>query len=158
MFEIGRICIKTAGREAGRVCTVIAKEKDKDFLLVTGPKDVTKVRRRKCNFRHLEATPFKLEIKENATDEEVLKAYETDDIFAKLKIARPGEEKIRASAERKEKREEKKEALKEEKAERKKEDKKEEKKEEHKEHKAEHKEEKPKKARAKKAPSNKAEK
>jgi large subunit ribosomal protein L14e len=153
MFEIGRICIKTAGREAGRVCTVIAKEKEKDFLLVTGPKDVTKVRRRKCNFRHLEATPFKLEIKENATDEEVLKAYETDDIFAKLKIARPGEEKIRASAERKEKREEK-EALKEEKAERKKEDKKEEKKEEHKEHK----EEKPKKARAKKAPSNKAEK
>ena len=159
MFEIGRICVKTAGREAGRFCTVVAKDKDKDFLIVTGPKDATKVRRRKCNYRHLEATPFRIEIKENATDEEVMKAYEKDDIFAKLRIKTPGAEQ--ASEERKEKRAEAKEAKetksgeKEERAEAKHE-KKEEK--EEKEHKPAHKEEKPKKAHTKKATPKKAKK
>lgn len=161
MFEIGRICVKTAGREAGRFCTVVAKDKDKDFLIVTGPNDATKVRRRKCNYRHLEATPFRIEIKENATDEEVLKAYEKDDIFTKLRIKTPGAEQAVASEERKEKRAEAKEAKetgseeKEERAEAKHE-KKEEKGE--KEHKPAHKEEKPKKAHTKKVAPKKAKK
>jgi large subunit ribosomal protein L14e len=167
MFEIGRICVKTAGREAGRFCIVVAKDKDKDFLIVTGPKEATKVRRRKCNFRHLEPTQFRVEIKENATDEDVMKAYEKDEIYAKLKLPRPGAEQERVSEERREKREEKKEKQEEQKEEKeikreekheKHEHEKHEKREEHKEHKAGHKEEKPKKARAKKAGSKKAKK
>lgn len=159
MFEIGRVCIKTAGREAGRFCIVVAKDKEKDFLIITGPKEATKVRRRKCNYRHLEPTPFKLEIKENATDDDVLKAYEKEDIYAKLKLVKPTEEQVKVSEERKERRkeeksEEKKEEEKETKHEEKHEHEKHEKKEEHKKH--EHKEEKPKKARAKKAGAKKA--
>jgi len=103
MFEIGRICMKTAGREAGKYCVVVAKEKDKEFLLVTGPKAATKVRRRKCNYRHLEATPYKIEIAENATDEDVMAAYEKEGIMAKLKIVPLTEEQMRLSAERAEK-------------------------------------------------------
>ncbi|MCX6818222.1 MAG: hypothetical protein NTU57_05190 [Candidatus Aenigmarchaeota archaeon] len=100
MFEIGRICMKVAGREAGKYCVVVAKEKDKEFLLITGPKAATHVRRRKCNCHHLEATPYKIEIAENATDEEIMKAYEKDDIFARLKIVPFTEEQLRLSAER----------------------------------------------------------
>jgi len=100
MFEIGRICMKVAGREAGKYCVVVAKEKDKEFLLITGPKAATHVRRRKCNCHHLEATPYKVEIAENASDEEIMKAYEKDDIFARLKIVPFTEEQLRLSAER----------------------------------------------------------
>ena len=100
MFEIGRICMKTAGRESGKYCVVVAKEKDKEFLLITGPKAATHVRRRKCNCHHLEATPYKIEIAENASDEEIMKAYEKDDIFSRLKIVPFTEEQLRLSAER----------------------------------------------------------
>jgi large subunit ribosomal protein L14e len=158
MFETGRICMKTAGRESGRYCVVVAKDKDKDFLVVTGPKSATHVRRRKCNFRHLEPTPFSIDIKDNATDEEILTAYEKDDIFAKLRIKMPSPEGAKASEERKEKRAEAKAGKEEKKAEEpEREGKKEahEKKKEEKEHKPAHKEEKPKKARTKKAAKEK---
>jgi large subunit ribosomal protein L14e len=104
MFERGRICMKTAGREAGRFCVVIGKEKkeEKDFVLVTGPKIVTRVRRRKCNVRHLEPTPMKIQIKDNATDNEVMKAYEKSEIYKKLKIQKPTPEQIKLAEEAKE--------------------------------------------------------
>jgi len=155
MFDIGRICMKTAGREAGRYCVVVAKEKDKEFLLITGPKAATKVRRRKCNINHLEPTPLKIEIKENAPDEHILEAYEKEDIYSKLRILKPGE--VPVERQRKEEKAEEKHAEAKEHKEEKpehvhehKEEKKEHKHEEH-EHKAEHKEAKPKKTRAKKA-------
>jgi large subunit ribosomal protein L14e len=103
MFEVGRICMKTAGREAGRFCVIIGKDKEKGFVVVTGPKSVTKVRRRRCNLTHLEPTPFKIDIKENATDEEILEIFEKENIYEKLHIERISE--IRK--ERHEKREEK---------------------------------------------------
>jgi len=159
MFEIGRICMKTAGREAGRLCVVIAKEKEKDFVLITGPKAVTRVKRRKCNFRHLEPTPLKIEIKENATDEEIAAAYEKFDVLKKLNVrtitAGEAKEAKPKTEEAEERREEKKEEhKKEEKREEKHEHKAEHEKHEHKEAKEhehkEHKEAKPKKTRAKK--------
>jgi large subunit ribosomal protein L14e len=85
MFEVGRICLKTAGREAGRYC-VIVETVDKDYVVVTGPKSITKVRRRRSSIRHLEPTPEKIEIKPKATDEEVLKEYEKHDLYKKLGI------------------------------------------------------------------------
>lgn len=74
-IEVGRICIKTAGREAGKKC-VIVDIIDKNFVLVTGPKQLTGVRRRKANIKHLEVTEEKIKIKKGASDEEVLKALE----------------------------------------------------------------------------------
>ncbi len=77
------MCVKTAGREAGRYC-VIVKKVDANFVLVTGPKSLTKVRRRKCNVDHLEPLMEKVKIKSDASDEEVAKAYKADGILAKL--------------------------------------------------------------------------
>ncbi len=104
MYETGRICMKTAGREAGRFCVVIGKEKgeEKEFVVVTGPKIVTKVRRRKCNVSHLEPTAVKISIKENATDNEVMKAFEKSDIYKKLNLQKPTPEQIKLTEEAKE--------------------------------------------------------
>ena len=74
-IEVGRICIKTAGRETGRKC-VIVDIIDRNFVLVTGPKNLTGVRRRRANINHLRATERKIRIKRGASDEEVLKALE----------------------------------------------------------------------------------
>ena len=74
-FEIGRICVKVAGREASRKC-VIVDIIDDNFVLVTGPKGVSGVKRRRANVKHLEPTPFKIDIKKGASDEEVVKALE----------------------------------------------------------------------------------
>ena len=52
-IEVGRICVKATGREAGKRC-VIVDLADKSFVLVTGPKSVTGVRRRRANIDHIE--------------------------------------------------------------------------------------------------------
>ncbi|MCS4541566.1 MAG: 50S ribosomal protein L14e [Euryarchaeota archaeon] len=72
-IEIGRICVKTSGHEAGKQC-VLVDFVNENFVLVTGPKDVSGVKRRKVNIRHLEPTPQKIDIKVGASDEEVVKA------------------------------------------------------------------------------------
>ncbi len=71
-IEIGRICLKTHGREAGQRCIVVDIV-DENFVLVTGPKDLTGVRRRRTNIRHLEPTTEKIKITTGAKDEELLK-------------------------------------------------------------------------------------
>lgn len=72
-LEVGRICIKTTGREAGRKC-VIVDLIDKNFVLITGPKSVTGIKRRRTNVGHVELTKDKIEINRGASDEEVAKA------------------------------------------------------------------------------------
>jgi len=69
-IEVGRICVKKLGRDAGRRC-VIVDVIDKNFVLVTGPEEVTGVRRRKVNISHLDLTEKKIEISGEASDEEV---------------------------------------------------------------------------------------
>jgi large subunit ribosomal protein L14e len=72
-IEIGRICIKNLGREAGKKC-VIVDLVDKNFVLITGPKAVTEIKRRRANISHLEPTREKIEINRGATDEEITEA------------------------------------------------------------------------------------
>lgn len=72
-IEVGRICIKLLGREAGKKCVIIDVV-DKNFVLITGPKAVTGVRRRRTNLDHLRSTPEIVELKKGATDDEVEKA------------------------------------------------------------------------------------
>lgn len=69
-IEIGRICVKVVGREAGRKC-VIVDLADRSFVLVTGPKSVTGIKRRRVNINHLEPLQDKIELKRSASDEEV---------------------------------------------------------------------------------------
>ena len=69
-IEVGRICVKLVGREAGRKC-IIVDMIDKDFALITGPKNVTGVKRRRVNANHIEPLQDKIKIKRGATDDEV---------------------------------------------------------------------------------------
>jgi large subunit ribosomal protein L14e len=75
--EIGRVCVKLAGREAGRKCVVVEKI-DKNFVVIDSPV----VKRRRCNIRHLEPLDVKIDIKEGASEKEVEKALKK----AKIKI------------------------------------------------------------------------
>ena len=61
VFEPGRVCVKLAGREAGKYCVVL-EVLDDNFVIVQGPK----VRKRKCNIAHLQTLPEKIELKEGA--------------------------------------------------------------------------------------------
>lgn len=72
-IEVGRICVKLLGREAGRKC-VIVDIIDENFVLITGPKQLTGVRRRRANIDHIEVTDKKIEIPKGASDEQVLEA------------------------------------------------------------------------------------
>ena len=69
-IEVGRICVKLSGREAGRKCVVVDVV-DKSFVFITGPKKVTGVRRRRVNIDHVEPLQATVEIKRGASDEEV---------------------------------------------------------------------------------------
>ena len=74
-IEVGRICVKTVGREASKKC-VIVDVIDKNFVLVTGPMGISGVRRRRTNVAHIEPTPDHIDLKKGATDDEVKKALE----------------------------------------------------------------------------------
>ena len=65
-MDVGRVCIKLTGREAGKKCVII-NVLDRNFVMVTGPK----VRRRRVNMNHLKPIDEFLNISRNATDEEV---------------------------------------------------------------------------------------
>ena len=69
-IEVGRICVKQVGRERGKKCIVI-DVMDKSFVLVTGPKKVTGVKRRRVNINHVMPLQDKIEVKRGASDEEV---------------------------------------------------------------------------------------
>jgi large subunit ribosomal protein L14e len=75
-IEVGRICIKILGREAGKKC-VIVDIVDKNFVLITGPKTVSGIKRRRANISHIEPTSEKVEMKRGATDEEIAEALKT---------------------------------------------------------------------------------
>jgi large subunit ribosomal protein L14e len=69
-IEVGRVCVKVAGRETGRKC-VIVDVMDKSYVLVTGPKKVTGVKRRRVNINHIAPTEGTIQIKRGASDEEI---------------------------------------------------------------------------------------
>ena len=69
-FEVGRLCVKTAGRDMGKRCVIIDLL-DKNFVLVTGPKQVSGVRRRRVNVNHLKPLDEKIALGKGATDEEI---------------------------------------------------------------------------------------
>jgi large subunit ribosomal protein L14e len=83
-LDIGRICVKKLGREAGKKCIVVDII-DKSFVLVTGPKALNRVKRRRVNIRHLEPTEDRLKIVRRASDEDVIAAAKTEDKTEKIK-------------------------------------------------------------------------
>ena len=93
-LEIGRVCLKVSGREAGKICVVL-KKIDDSFVLITGPKPLTGVKRRRCNVEHLEPTKYKIELKEGASDKEVIEAYEKANLIKKFKLKKPSEAELK---------------------------------------------------------------
>jgi len=77
MFEVGRVCVKIAGRDAGQKCVIVSVLDDKT-VLIDGM-----TRRRKCNKIHLEPLNKVLDIKDNASHEDVAKAFKTIDLEVK---------------------------------------------------------------------------
>ena len=93
MFDIGRICIKIAGRDAGQKCVVV--DTDGDFVVIDG-----QTRRRKCNPKHLEATKETIDLKKGASHDEVKSAFqklniEIVDTKAKKATERPKKQKAK---------------------------------------------------------------
>lgn len=70
MIDIGRICVKIAGRDAGKKCVVV-DVLDDTFVMIDG-----ETRRRKCNILHLEPLDQTIELKKNAAHADVVKAFE----------------------------------------------------------------------------------
>lgn len=73
ILEIGRVCRKVRGKEAGRYCVVVEKP-EKKFVLVDG----RDVKRKKVSVNHLEPLPVVLKIKKKAGTETVAKALEKE--------------------------------------------------------------------------------
>jgi large subunit ribosomal protein L14e len=67
VMDVGRVCVKNAGREAGKKC-VIVEVVDKNFVVVAGPG----VKKRRCNITHLEPTVKRVvKIKKGASAKEI---------------------------------------------------------------------------------------
>lgn len=71
VMEVGRVCVKLAGHEAGKQC-VIVDVLDNVYVVVSGPW----VKRRRCNIAHLESLEQKVEIAKRASDEDVKRTLE----------------------------------------------------------------------------------
>jgi large subunit ribosomal protein L14e len=71
IMEVGRVCRKLRGKEAGEYCVVVEKI-DESFVLVDGKG----MKRKKTNIMHLEPIPEVLSIKKGATTEDIVKLLE----------------------------------------------------------------------------------
>ena len=74
MMNIGQLCIKIAGRNAGSYCVIVDKV-DESFVLIDG-----NVKRKKCNIRHLEPLDKVLKIKKGASTASVHEAMKKEKI------------------------------------------------------------------------------
>ena len=67
-IEIGRVCVKIAGRDAGKKCIII-DILDNNYVLIDG-----ETRRRRCNILHLEPLNQVLKIEKDASHGDVARA------------------------------------------------------------------------------------
>ena len=81
MIEIGRLVVKTAGRDARKKAIIIDILDDK-FVLIDG-----ETRRRKCNILHIEPLNQIIKIEKNASHEAVSKAL--DELGIKARVTKP---------------------------------------------------------------------
>lgn len=70
-MDIGRICLKLKGREAAKRCVVVDVI-DRNYVMVTGPFELTGVKRRRVNMSHLKPLDEVIEISRNASDQEII--------------------------------------------------------------------------------------
>ena len=88
-IEIGRLCVKIAGRDAGKKCVIIDILDDK-FVLIDG-----ETRRRKCNVLHIEPLNQVIKIEKNSSHEDVSKALKEIGIETRITKPKPKTQKPR---------------------------------------------------------------
>jgi len=89
LFDIGRACVKLAGREAGKIAVIVDfDKKNKNFVLIDGS-----VKRKLCNTKHLEPLDILLKIKKGASSSDVHAAMKKEKLEV---IAKKGKEKKKA--------------------------------------------------------------
>ncbi len=93
MMEVGRICVKIAGRDTGKQC-VIVDVLDEKLVMIDG-----ETRRRKCNMKHLEPKKEVIDLKKGAAHSEVIAEFKKLGIEIKDKKprqAKPRPRQVRA--------------------------------------------------------------
>ena len=93
MIEVGRLCLKIAGRDAGKKCVII-DVLDSKFILIDG-----QTRRRKCNIAHIEPLDQVIKIRKNASHDLVVKSFQ--ELKIKARTTKPKEKKDRPKKKRK---------------------------------------------------------
>ncbi|MFH1668535.1 MAG: 50S ribosomal protein L14e [Candidatus Woesearchaeota archaeon] len=89
MMEVGRLCVKIAGRDTGKQCVIVDVLDDK-FVLIDG-----ETRRRKCNMKHLEPKADVLPLKKGAAHSDVVAEFKKRGIEIKEKKPREAKPKMR---------------------------------------------------------------
>lgn len=69
LYKVGRLCMKIAGRDAGKPCVVV-ENVDSQFVVIDGS-----TRRRKVNVLHLEPLAEIISISDKASHEDVKKEF-----------------------------------------------------------------------------------
>ncbi|MBW3013144.1 hypothetical protein KY325_02635 [Candidatus Woesearchaeota archaeon] len=88
-MKIGQLCVKIAGRDAGKKCLVLSAVEKGNTVLIDG-----ETRRKKCNVAHLEPLSQVFPIKENASHKEVADLFKKEfNITLKEKKAKPKTER-----------------------------------------------------------------
>lgn len=82
MYEIGRLCVKIAGRDAGNYCVILEEQKD-GLVLVDG-----ETRRRSVNVKHLEPTNKVLKINKGGSRSDVVALFKSE-LNIELKDSKP---------------------------------------------------------------------
>ena len=97
MMEIGRICVKTAGRDSKHKC-VIVDIVDDNFVLIDGD-----IRRKRCNIKHLEPLDNVIKIKKGASHDIVVSEFKKSKLPILSKKSKPKTERPRKVRKKKEK-------------------------------------------------------
>ncbi len=76
-MEIGRVCVKIVGKDAGKTVIVVDKI-DNTYVLIDG-----NVKRKRCNIKHLEPLHKILKIEKGASTENLIKVMNENGIEVK---------------------------------------------------------------------------
>jgi large subunit ribosomal protein L14e len=82
-IQIGRVCVKTQGREKGLKC-IIADIIDKNFLLVTGPPKISGVKRRRVNVKHIQPLDYMIDINRGMSDEKIEEVVAQNNLLSEM--------------------------------------------------------------------------
>ncbi|MFH1835400.1 MAG: 50S ribosomal protein L14e [Methanobacteriota archaeon] len=75
LIDVGRVCVKVRGRDAGGLCVVLSAPSDGKVLV-----DGIGVRRRTVSISDVEPTSTVLKVKKDASSDSVLKELEKADL------------------------------------------------------------------------------